>query len=763
MSFDAALDAAAAGQRVLIVDPDISAAEIAAAWKARALHARDLCPGGGGIPAPSERLVVGGAEALAGVVRGSYCGPWDLIAALEPTSPRGVLLLTGCRHPAVAGTLERTLGLQGCGELDEGPPGANVETVDVTAALAVVPDTGWVVTDPAHAEVLQALALSGHLAAVRRAPFLVEVADDRRFKRPFVEADPRVEVFFSRHDAFVSGLGMLESAQYRFHGRQPKDLRVLAEALGRPLHELVTAFRVMDHHGVVVSAAVDVGAAAGRINLVVEGSVADVDVQAATADVGALLALRGQLGLVDEHEDAPDDEEAMDSSGDVPVATALFASLSALSVPDDEPSMDDEPSEEPAPAAPEALPMDLPDHLPGLDALARGDLQVARDALAVVEGALRDEALLLGAFRYEVIDADGVATRRFTVPAQLQTVALRALELEAVPTERVRTALDEAFPDAFVEVPRPGLIEAFYDSGEFAGTHRLQELPGRVLFERPHLTGARAVQQRLVAGEHAPGDAGDEGWARLAEVLRLRDAGEAEAAWELLDGVDVDVELDGIRRSLVDYLPADHPERVEVERLAAEERLRRALGPVQERMEAALEARGRQDGDGYEAIELARKTDVLGPLLDFLARAADDAPEDPGPPLWIARIRAEDRDLVAAEVAYGRAVQRVHSESRAAEWSAELARTALRLGDRDLWWRCVKRLLKMHANPRALDSFLLGLARDGVLSGDDLEPLHKLLERHGGRNRFPGIYRKFKVQDEMDPWKKALQGIELED
>jgi len=757
MSVDEAIAAASAGDLALLAAPDASAEAVAAQCDARVVDAAALAMGAV-LDLGGERVVVARAEMIAGVVPDSWVGAWDLEAWKANEQPAFVLLHTHCTDDAVPRWLGRRLELAVFGPFEDVPGQASDDvlgTEEVERALELAREQPLTDVEAEVADVLVTLAVAGHIRAAWRTPFGVRVADDRRFKRPFVEEDPEILRFFEAYQSFVDGLGMLEVTEYRFHGRQPKDLRRYCEALGWSMREMVAVFRRMDRRGIVVSAPVEEGAGE-RPNLELVLGEDVVDVEAAVQDVRDVLNARRRLALPPATPSARPVAEPQTKEEDV--GAALFASLG------DAPAVAPEetrPAPAPRPAPPPQERDPLPDHLPGLAELADGDLDAARSLLAAVAGELADQAMLLAAFRYDVIDLAGRAQRRYEIPGEIVQIAQRALQLEAVPPQRTRETLDAEFPGAFVEVPRQGLTEIYFEEGPLEGTHRLTELLGRRDFERGRLQGARAAQAALAAGQYVAESPGDPGWEALAEVLRLRDERDGEGAREALDRVDVDVDLDDLTRQVIELLPPDHPERAELDRRAEAERLRRILGPITEQMNRALEGRGREEQRGHEAMRQAEEADVLPRLVDFLEARQEVQPNDPGPSLWTARIHVKQGDLSRAEKAYRHAVKTVRAESRQAEWTFECAEIALRNGEIEMWWRQLKQLLKLEPNPRAVDSNLERLMREGLLKHAQHDDLRDLLDRRGGARQFPRTYRKIKTQDELDPWKKALLRLKL--
>ena len=769
MTLRQAIDTATGGRDVILAAAE-SAGEVAAAWDgAVVVDARELSyDAAKTLP---TRTVLAHAEALAGAASGLWCGPWHVLERLNPARETGIILHTHAAAPIVAQALSAWFDVDVVGELAAPSAGdqAPVTEEDVREAVGLAEGGPWLDAKPAMASLLVDLARTGHIGAVWNVPFLTRVADDRRFVEPFVREDADVSAFFDAHATLIEGLGMLEAAQYRFHGRQPKDLRLLARALELPLRHVARVFRTMDRLGVVVSKPLEEGAGARpNLELDLKDGVTDVaDVAAAVADLNAIRAIATSD---DEASSAPAPEAtAAEPDGPPALASGLFASLAdvpAAEPPAWPPPRPEEPAEKPSAmmagqgAGP--VPADLPDHLPGLEDLARGNLAAAREVLEQVEGELAAEAGILAAFRYELIDTAGAVTRRYEIPADIQPVVLRALELELVPESRGRAALDEEFPGAFAEVPRPGLIEVFYDSGGLAGTHRFTELHGRRAYEAGRLVGARAAQEDLAQGIATDDDPRDEGWAALAECLRLRDAREGEAAWEALQRVDVDVDQDQIREEVIALLPDDHEERVaQLERIEAQ-RVRRTLGPILEGIRRAMDARGRDDGSGHQAITAAIDTDLTEPLTESLRQRNAESPRDPGPSLWLGRLSVKLGKLDEAEASFRNAIDVVENPSRKAEWTFELGELALGAGDEALWWRLLRELLKQDPNPRAVDTNIARLFDDGLLTADHAKTIRKLLDKHGGPRRYPKIRERVKPPEQVDDWKKALVGLKLD-
>ncbi len=757
MSLDEAVAAAKAGELALLVSPERSAAEAAAGLGpgARVVEAAELALGDG----PDGTVVVAHAEVLAGLVEDVWVGPWALGRWRERARPDAILLhTTHARADVVAATAE-ALGARPLGDpttAAEAPDGEpTIDPAEVEAALADLTAGARVATGE-DAWLLRDLACCGAIAAVWRVPFLLRVANDRRFKHPFVDDYPALAAFHDRYKAHVGGLGMLEAAEFRLHGRHDKDLRRFAEELDMPLLELARTFRELDRAGLVVSTPVEVGGGE-RPNLWIETGDAAVDPAEAAAGVARLRALRSVL------DPAPGAEAAVERA---PEATpdpmsALFASLESV---EPVPEPEERPAREPAPPPPPAAPREeVPDHLPGLAALAAGDLQAARAELGGVGGEGADEAVLLGSFRYEVVDGNGALRRRFAIPPRIVAIALRALELEQVPAERARTALDADVPEAFVEVPRPGLIEVFFDGGELDGTHRLRELPGRGAFEEGRLRGARAAQAELAAGRATEADPGDPGWQALAEVLSARDAGEGLAAWDALERVDVDVETGSLRRSLVELLPEDHEERIALEARRAVEREERAARETREGLVLALRARGQEDEAGFRALELAEESGKLDELMTFLRQQAERNPRDPGPPLWIGRVLLRQGNLREAEASYFHAVYAVAGGARGVEWWFELVDRARADGLHGWMWGAFKRFLREEPDPRAMDRQLIGWLDGDLLDAEAVAELRKILGRFGGGRGFPQTWDRIRPEDEVDDWRSALQGLKLDE
>jgi tetratricopeptide (TPR) repeat protein len=762
MSVRRAIDSAAQGRDVLLATTE-AVADVTAAWDdsavvdARALNYDSAKPA-------AARLVVAHAEALSGLDADAWCGPWHLLERLASDRSTGVILHTHARQPIVAKALSAWFDLEVVGQLDETPaPPADVTEEDLSKALELASGGPWLDAPSPMAGLLLALARTGHIGAVWNVPFLARVADDRRFVEPFVHENDEVSAFFAAHEALLGNVGMLEATEYRFHGRQPKDLRVLAQALELPVRQVARVFRIMDRLGVVVNKPLEEGAGA-RPNLEFDAGAGVEDRAAALADVAAVLACRGSAG-----EDESSTSEAVAADGPETsgsgLASGLFASLADVTAvePPEWPPRDPRP--EPAPrrvATVAAVPADLPEHLPGLAELARGDLQSARASLSEISGELAAEAGVLGAFRYERIDSDGHVQRRYQVPDEILAVVLRALELEAVPEERSRALLDEEFPDVFAEVPREGLVEVFYDDGDLAGTHRFTELFGRRAFEASRLDGVRAIQAALASGAADEGDPGDEGWQALSDCLRLRDAGDGEAAWEALQRVDVDVELDEVRQEVILLLPEEHEERVALQASIDAEHLRRTLGPILDGLHRSIDARGQEEQLGHESLDAAVEGELTDHLSEFLETHAVEHPHDPGPQLWLGRLLVKQDRLDDAVEAFTRAVDVVENPSRKAEWTFEISKLALAAGNEAQWWRLLRQLLKSDPNPRAVDLNLAQLFDDGVLGPDHAKDLRKLLDRHGGPRRFPKVRERIKPPEEVDDWKKALVGLKLD-
>ncbi len=762
MSVRRAIDSAAQGRDVLLATTE-AVADVTAAWDdAVVVDARELSYDSAK-PA-AERLIVAHAEALAGLDSDAWCGPWHLLARLASERSTGVILHTHAGQPIVAKALGAWFDLEVVGQLDETPaPPAEVAGEDLSAALELASGGPWLDVPPTMAGLLLALARTGHIGAVWNVPFHARVADDRRFVEPFVHEDEEVSAFFAAHEALLASVGMLEATEYRFHGRQPKDLRVLARALELPLRQVARVFRIMDRLGVVVNKPVEEGAGA-RPNLEVATTSGVEDRAAALADVSAVLACRGSAEEDESStsEAVAEDEPRTSGSG---LASGLFASLADVPAvePPEWPPREPRPAPAPRPAATvAAVPADLPDHLPGLEELARGDQQSARALLAEVSGDLAAEAGVLGAFRYERIDSDGQVERRYQVPDEVLAVFLRAVELEAVPEERSRALLDEEFPDVFAEVPREGLVEVFYDDGDLAGTHRFTELFGRRAFEADRLDGARAIQAALASGVASEGDPGDVGWQALSDCLRLRDAGDGEAAWEALQRVDVDVELDEVRQAVILLLPEEHEERVALQASIDAEHLRRTLGPILDGLRQTIDARGREEQLGHEALDAAVDGELTDHLIEFLEAHALEHPQDPGPQLWLGRLLVKLERLDDAMEAFTRAIDVVENPSRKAEWTFEISKLALAAGNEAQWWRLLRQLMKNDPNPRAVDHSLAQLFDDGLLGPDHAKDLRKLLDKHGGPRRFPKVRERVKPPEEVDDWKKALLGLELD-
>ena len=763
MSVRRAIDSASEGRDVLLATTE-TVAEVAAAWTGAVVVDARVLTYDSTAPA-SERLVVAHAEALAGLDPDAWCGPWHLLERLASDRGTGVILHTHAGQPIVARALGAWFELEIVGQLDEDPARpADVSEADLSKALELAAGGPWLDVPPTVAEHLMALARTGHIGAVWNVPFLARVADDRRFVEPFVHENDEVAAFFTAHEALLAGAGMLEATEYRFHGRQPRDLRVLARAMDLPLRQVARVFRIMDRLGVVVNKPLEEGAGA-RPNLELDAGVAVEDRSAALADVAAVFACRDSAMAMDEPSLAEESSDTESTNSGAGLASGLFASLA--DVPAAEPPAWPPRETRPAPASQPravvvAVPDDLPDHLPGLEELVRGDLRAARAALTEVSGDLAAEAGVLGAFRYELIDADGNVQRRYQVPAEVLAVLQRALELEAVPEERSRALLDEEFPDVFAEVPREGLVEVFYDDGELKGTHRFTELMGRSAFEANRLEGVRALQAELARGIATEGDPGDEGWQALSDCLRLRDAGDGEAAWEALHRVDVDVDLDELRQDVILLLPEEHEERVALKAQIEAERLSQALEPILDGLDRTIDARGQEDQYGHEAIEAAVAEDLTEHLLEFLRTRALEYPHDPGPKLWLGRLLVKLDRLEDAVEAFSSAVDMVENPSRKAEWSFEISKLALVAGNEALWWRLLRQLLKNDPNPRAVDHNLAQLFDDGLLGADQAKDVRKLLDKHGGPRRFPKVRERVKPPEQVDDWKKALLDLELD-
>lgn len=765
MSVQEALTAAGAGRIALLLAPDLTSAELAAQLGpgARVLTPDDLVLGGP--DTPGALVVISLAEGLVGLIDGCWAGPWALRAWHTRARPEATLLHARCAHPAVVARMREVLAVTTFGEVAE--IGADVEPTDavdpsrVTAALTRAGE-GAVVVSQEEGELLRDAAYAGQLPAVWRVPFLLRVANDRRFKSPFVDRDPELAEFHATYRDHVGGLGMLESAEYKLHGRHDKDLRRFSHALDIPVLDLVRIFRKLDRAGLVISVGVEEGSG-DRPNLVIEGADPQPDPARVVAGIQELRDLRTALGLVAD----ADRTSPPATVEEISPIDSLFSSLESL-----EPAsaMQDSPPE-PGPDAgldsePEGIPEDeieLPTHLPGLVALVAGDLASARAELGAVEGELAAEALLLGGFCYEVLAEDGEATRFYAIPAPVVEMASRALELERVPAERIRTSLDRDFPEAFVELPRPGLVEIFFDGGELAGTHRLRELAGRRDFEGGKLKGARAVQRELAAGRTSDDDPRDEGWATLAEVLALRDAGEGLTAWETLERVDVDLDLSVLRSELIELLPAEHEERAALEQRRAEERAERELRQIRNGLGLALRTRGQEDDAGHGALEAAEAAGRLDEISSFLERMAERNPRDPGPHLWLARLRLRQADLREAEAAYFDAAYTVMGRSAGVEWWFELVDRALR-DEKLVWmWGAFKRFLKEDPDSPAFDRLVAARLDEGTY-GDDIRPdLRKILDRFGGPHRFPNAWRHLQKDDDVDDWRSALMKFKPSD
>ncbi len=765
MNVDHAIVVAREGRVVHLVDADIAADEVVRAGGegAVAVQARELVLGAPAVATEVPLLVVDDAATVAGLTAGVWCGPWTLATLIRRRRPRGVVLLDRRGHPAVRAILERHLELETVGELsgDRPPAGAaELSGEAVSAALEWAREHPLAAAPEEVAELLFDLALAGHLGEVWRVPFLVHVADHSRFKPPHVDEDEPIRAFHAAYDGFVSSLGMLESARYQLHGRQPRDLRELAEGVGMPVHELAWIFRRMDHTRVVVSTPVEEGLG-DRPNLEIHGIAAPPDELGAAVDaVAALRVLRGALAVSPESPADGGEPQPVLSTG---AGDALFSSLKdvpPLQVAAPAPAAVT-PRPEPE-AVPERAPEPIPDHLPGLDALARGDLRAARAALRAVEGEDRAEALLLASFRYDLVGSDGRSRRRYQLPAEIRDIALRALELERVPSARVREILDAEFPDAFAEMPQPGEIEVFYDGGPLAGTHRLRELAGRARFEEPLLEGRRAAQARVMAGQPVEDDLGDPGWDALNEALRLRDGDRAEEALAALDEVDLELDLTEIRTTVVRVLPEEHPDRVALERREAEEQERRALGAVLDGIERALREGRAGELEGYQSLEQAAENDLLDRLAAFLRRRSDDDPRDLGPALWLARVEARRGEFVHSQDAYRRAARMLAGRGRTVEWRFELVESALRGGGDAVAWDTIAELIADGATPREVDHHLERLFLSGVLSHRHHDALRELFGERKLR-KLDRLSRRLQRQETMEPWKKALQGLKLKE
>lgn len=768
MSVEDAIAAARAGRVVLLVDAETTADEVvrAAGDGAVAVRADELVLGASAVEPGAALVVIDGAAAVAGLELDLWCGPWTLARLVRERRPGGVVLIDRHGHPEIQAILGRHLELEHFGDDPAGErpgPDGSVSTDEVAAAVERARQEPLAATPPAQAALLFDLALTGYLDEVWRVPFLIHVADQSRFKPPHVDDDEQIRNFHQAYDRFVTSLGMLDSARCQLHGRQPRDLRELAAGVGLPVHELVWIFRRLDHRRVVVSKPVEDGLGE-RPNLeIVVGERRDLDPQETADAVASLRALRAQLAVPSPAAEPSEAQSGAPSAGD-----ALFSSLR------DAPSLVDSPPEPPPPAPPpapaparparRAPPIEeLPSHLPGLTELARGDLREARALLLEVDGELRPEALLLAAFRYEILDEAAVADRRFQIPEPVRDIALRALKLERVPAARFREVMDGEFPDTFVETPQPGEIEVFYDDGPLAGTHRLRELPGRARFEAPLLDGLRAVHESLMAGDMVEdAELGDPGWDALAAALRLRDGDQGEEALAALDEVDLDVDLASIRTSIVRVLPEEHPERVALEQREAEEQERQALGAVLDGIERALREGRAGEHEGFQSLEQAAQSGVLDRLADLLRRRSDDDPQDLGPALWLGRVQARGGEFTRSQEAYRRAAQMLPGNPRTIQWRFELVESALRGGGDEVAWDTLMEIIADGATPRDVDQHLERLFRAGVLSVQHHEAIRQLFDARKLR-KLPRTSQRLQRQDALDPWKKALQGLAVDD
>ncbi len=134
---------------------------------------------------------------------------------------------------------------------------------------------------PALERVFQAFVGAGFLRAVRRAYFLLEVADAHRFGSPHIDIDPRYVALHERYSAALAAMDMLESVEFRLESRLAKDLRVFSRTLGYSVGELNDLFSDMSSDGIVPCRLYFSGAE-GNIDLEVQGA-------------GDFEAMRGKL------------------------------------------------------------------------------------------------------------------------------------------------------------------------------------------------------------------------------------------------------------------------------------------------------------------------------------------------------------------------------------------------------------------------------------------------------------------------------------
>jgi len=96
------------------------------------------------------------------------------------------------------------------------------------------------------------------------------------------------------------------------------------------------------------------------------------------------------------------------------------------------------------------------------------------------------------------------------------------------------------------------------------------------------------------------------------------------------------------------------------------------------------------------------------------------------------------------------------------QWRFELVESAFRGGGDDVAWETIEELLKDGVGPREMDQQIDRLFRAGVLSHRHHERIRDLFgERR--LNKLSRTSRRLQQQTQMEPWKKALQGLKLEE
>lgn len=755
MSLQEAIAEAGSRRLTLLIAPEVTPEEVAvSAGKVPVLDPDALA-----LEAwSSDRklAVIRRSEVVVGVVNDTWCGPWTVLDWMERHPDVGLILHTSCADPDVIHRFEeafeglpihgRETGDQATPAQEDAGPPPTVEEDDIRQAIQAAAEGTQESTAP-RARLLMDLAHERCVQQVWRVPFLVRVVDERRFKRPFVEETLPIGRFFDAYEAFVGGLGLIESAAYQLGGRHPRDLRLFAVALEMSVLEVARIFRLMDMHKIVVSSTQEEGAGA-RPNLHVVAAAEEVEISNARNAVEGLRALRQRLALPPVGVHVVAQARAAEPMSD------LFASLSGPAAtvaapegPDGEGAVAESPPAPPVAAEPV---VELPAHLPGLEELAAGRLTEARAKLGAVVGELAQEAQLLASFGYEFVDGAGRTERQFQIPGELQQIVVRTMELDLVPSNRFRVAMDDAFPGSFIERPRPGRVEVFYEAGPLTGTHRFVELRGRSRFEEGRLDGVRAAQSALESGQAVDAEPGaDPGWVALAEALRARDAGDGVAAWQALQQVDLDLDLDGVREQIIPLLPEDHEIHVARRRQEEQRRVEEAFRPVARRLIAALDARGTDDDPGYEALELAESRGLNDTTEQFLGEQSDEYPRDPGPPLWMSRLHMRHGHFTKAEDWTRQACSRVGIEARKAEWWFDVVEAALRAGRLTRAWSALEAYLATDPDPRLVDDKLDKLFRAELLTVRDAGDLTEILTPRGANDAFPRTWEQFGRVDEM--------------